>query len=95
MHRLVIVVTLLLPVPLSIAQDEQILFDRDVHELFNEVFSGELAKDHVMQITGHHRIHGSRGYRAAAQYVLGQLRRFGYDEGEASFRSPCRHDSSS
>ncbi|HTE06454.1 MAG TPA: DUF4910 domain-containing protein [Planctomycetota bacterium] len=49
-----------------------------LRDLFHEALSGELAKEHVIAITRHHRIQGSRGYRQAAHYVLGQLAGFGY-----------------
>ena len=49
----------------------------------HEALSGELAKEHVIEITRHHRIQGSRGFRDAAQYVLGALRGYGFGESEA------------
>jgi hypothetical protein len=61
--------------------------DRQLRDLLHESLSGELAKDHVLQISRHHRIQGSRGYRAAAQYVLEQLRGHGFTEDEAYIES--------
>jgi hypothetical protein len=52
--------------------------DPALRGLFHEALSGELAKEHVIAITRHHRIQGSRGYRAAARYVIGELMRDGY-----------------
>ena len=69
------------------AQDFTPLLDADRRDLLSEALSGELAKDHVMQITRHHRIQGSRGYRDAAHYVLDQLRGFGFSEAEAYIES--------
>ena len=46
------------------------LLDNQTRDLLHEELSGEIAKDHVIQITRHHRIQGSRGYRRAAEYVL-------------------------
>lgn len=72
------------------AQHAAELLHRDLRHLLHEVLSGELAKEHVIQITRHHRIQGSRGYRDAAQYVLGELRKYGFSEKDAyieSFRS--------
>ena len=40
-----------------------------------------------LQITRHHRIQGSRGFRDAAQYVLGQLRRDPFAERDAVIES--------
>ncbi|HEX5011904.1 MAG TPA: M28 family peptidase [Planctomycetota bacterium] len=52
--------------------------DPALRDLFHEALSGELAKEHVIAITRNHRIQGSRGYREAARYVIGQLRDAGY-----------------
>ncbi len=65
----------------------QALFDRDQIDLLHEELSGELAKEHVIAITRHHRIQGSRGYREASDYVLGQLRSFGFSEEDAYVES--------
>jgi hypothetical protein len=63
------------------------LLDDDRRDLLHEALSGEIAKDHVIQITRHHRIQGSRGYRDAANYVLAQLRGYGFSEEEAWIES--------
>jgi hypothetical protein len=90
MHRPVasLLVALLLvtaaPIP---AQEGPGLLDADRRDLLHEVLSGEIAKDHVIQIARHHRIQGSRGYRDAAEYVLGQLREYGFSEDEAWIES--------
>ncbi len=55
--------------------------------MFHEALSGELAKEHVIQITRYHRIQGSRQYRDAAQYVVGQLRKYGFSEQDAYIES--------
>ena len=65
------------------AQQFTPLLDAQRRDLLHETLSGELAKEHVIAITRHHRIQGSRGYRHAAEYVLGQLRSFGFPETEA------------
>ena len=86
-HSLIAVVLTLIPV------SAQNLLDNKTRDLLHEVLSGELAKEHVIQITRHHRIQGSRGFRNAAQYVLQQLRSFGYSEKESlieSFKSDGR-----
>ncbi|MFQ5603691.1 MAG: DUF4910 domain-containing protein [bacterium] len=69
------------------AQTQQDLLAADVRDLLHEELSGELAKEHVIQITRHHRIQGSRGYRGAAQYVLQRLRQFGFSEQDAYIES--------
>lgn len=69
------------------ARAQQPLLDPRRAALLHEALSGELAKEHVIAISRHHRIQGSRGYRDAAQYVLGQLRRTGFGEREAWIES--------
>ncbi len=59
----------------------------EVFELLRDELSGQLAKDHVIEITRHHRILGSRGYSDAAQYVLTTLREFGFQEDRAWIES--------
>jgi aminopeptidase YwaD len=72
-----------LPLPLPAPPAAQVqasgeLLEAGLRELFHEALSGELAKEHVIAITRHHRIQGSRGYRDAAGYVLAQLAAHGY-----------------
>ncbi len=59
----------------------------EVFELLRDELSGQLAKDHVIEITRHHRILGSRGYSDAAQYVLSMLREFGFQKEQAWIES--------
>ncbi len=66
-----------------IAQDGTNVLDNKTRDLFHESLSGELAKEHVIQITRYHRIQGSRQYREAAHYVLQQLRNYGFSEKDA------------
>jgi hypothetical protein len=63
------------------------LLDAKTRDLLLEALSGERAKDHVIAITRHHRIQGSRGYREAAKYVLEELHRAGFSEQEATVES--------
>ena len=69
------------------AQTPAPLPDKHILDLLHESLSGELAKDHVIEITRHHRIQGSRGYRDAAQYVIGQLKKFGFSDDDAYVES--------
>ncbi|MBI1807638.1 MAG: DUF4910 domain-containing protein [Ignavibacteria bacterium] len=69
------------------AQPRRDLLDPKLRDLFHEALSGELAKEHVIAITRHHRIQGSRGYRDAAHYVLGKLREYGFSEKDAYIES--------
>lgn len=68
-------------------QQTQPLLDPELWDLFHEELSGELAKEYVIDISRHHRIQGSRGYRDAAQYVLEQLSSFGFSEPDALVES--------
>ncbi len=69
--------------PAALGQRFEPLLDAERRDLLHEALSGEVAKDHVIQISRHHRIQGSRGYRDAAHYVLEQLRAAGLSEDEA------------
>jgi len=77
---------LLLPAA-AFAQPPAPLVDQKVVDLLHESLSGEMAKEYVIGITRHHRIQGSRGYRDAAKYVLGELRKAGFTEADASIES--------
>jgi len=66
-----------------VGQEQSLLLDNKTRDLLHESLSGELAKEHVYQITRYHRIQGSRQYREAANYVLGKLRSFGFSEKDA------------
>jgi aminopeptidase YwaD len=72
---------------LTVAQPRQNLLDPIFRDIFAETLSGEIAKDHVIQITRFNRVQASRGYRASAQYVLQQLRSYGFTEQEAFIES--------
>jgi hypothetical protein len=71
----------------GIGQQTQPLLDPEIWNLLHEELSGELAKEYVIDISRHHRIQGSRGYRDAAQYVLEQLSEFGFSEPDALVES--------
>lgn len=59
------------------------LLDPKVRALLHEELSGELAKEHVIAITRHHRVQASRGYHEAAEWVLAKLLEYGFDEQHA------------
>ncbi|HSM16329.1 MAG TPA: DUF4910 domain-containing protein [Gemmatimonadales bacterium] len=65
------------------AQDFTPLLDAGRRDLLHEALSGERTKDHVIQISRHHRIQGSRGYRHAAEYVEAALRAAGFTDSDA------------
>jgi len=58
-------------------------------KLIKESFSGEAAREYVADLTRFHRIQATPGYRAAAEYVLKQLRSWGLDAQLLSF--PANH----
>lgn len=64
---------LLTSVAFSLAQWRTELLDANTRDLLHEALSGERAKDHVIQITRHHRIQGSRGYRDALSAEYGPV----------------------
>lgn len=80
-------VSVAVPPSPSLAQDAGRLLDARTRDLLHESLSGERAKDHVIQISRHHRIQGSRGYRDAANYVLQELKRAGFDDADAYIES--------
>ncbi|NIR48122.1 DUF4910 domain-containing protein [candidate division KSB1 bacterium] len=71
----------------SDAQWQKDVLDAKTRDLLHEALSGEIAKNHVIQITRHHRIQGSRGFRHSAQYVLDQLRAYGFSAEDAYIES--------
>lgn len=84
MHKLTTIISLLLLIsPAANAQDNTDLLSPEIRNLLHEALSGEQAKEHVIQITRHHRIQGARGYRDAANYVLRQLLEHGFDKADA------------
>lgn len=85
--KLLIITVVTFAASLTFAQPHHDLLDPKTRELFHEGLSGELAKEHVIAITRHHRIQGSRGYRDAAHYVLEKLRSCGFSEKDAYIES--------
>jgi len=55
------------------------LTDKEITALATEV-SGETAKRTVEGLSRHHRMRGSRGFRAAADQVVAELKRYGFDD---------------
>ncbi|MFP5246693.1 MAG: hypothetical protein ACLGH0_08360, partial [Thermoanaerobaculia bacterium] len=53
------------------------LTDADITALATEV-SGESAKRTVEGLSRHHRMRGSRGFRAATEQIVAELKRYGY-----------------
>ena len=66
------------------------LLDQPTLTLLQEELSGQQAKEHVVAISGYHRIQGSPGYSEAARYVLQQLHSFGFRAWIESFPAEGR-----
>ena len=69
---------------------ENLLLDRPTLTLLQEELSGQRAKEHVVAISGYHRIQGSPGYSDAARYILQQLHSFGFRAWIESFPAEGR-----
>ncbi len=78
-HTTLLILFALFALP-GFAQEYQPLLDQRTRDLLHESLSGETAKEHVIAITRWSRVQGSRQYRDAGQYVLGQLRSAGFGE---------------
>ena len=69
------------------AQGHRDLLDPKIRDILIQGLDGEQAKQHVVEITKHHRVQGSRGYRQAANYDLEKLRSYGFSEKDAYIES--------
>ncbi len=69
---------------------ENLLLDQPTLTLLQEELSGQQAKEHVIAISGYHRIQGSPGYSEAARYILQQLHSFGFRAWIESFPAEGR-----
>ncbi len=58
------------------AQTLPFLTDKEIHALATEI-SGESAKRSVEGFSRQHRMRGSRGFRAAAEQIIAELKRYG------------------
>jgi hypothetical protein len=80
---LALLCALLITAGFSHSQEYRQLLDGKMAGLLHEAISGELAKEYTIEIARWHRVQGSRQYRKSAQYVLAQLRDFGFSEEDA------------
>ncbi len=66
------------PAPkLSSSANDFALLEEPVIAALSQELSGETAKRNLEYITRHHRMRGSRGFRAAADQIVAQLHRYG------------------
>jgi aminopeptidase YwaD len=70
---------LLLAASVASAKTLHFLTDKEVAALANEI-SGETAKRTVEGLSRQHRMRGSRGFRNAADQVVAELKRYGFDD---------------
>src|SRR5688572_2527272 len=59
------------------AQTLPFLDDKEITALATEI-SGENAKRNLEGFSRHHRMRGSRGFRAAADQIVAELKRYGF-----------------
>ncbi|HVR43601.1 MAG TPA: M28 family metallopeptidase [Thermoanaerobaculia bacterium] len=71
----------LVAAPLFAEEAAPLLTGAETHALAQEI-SGEVAKRNLEQIARHHRMRASDGFRAAADAIATELRRYGLDEVE-------------
>ncbi|MBI4809897.1 MAG: hypothetical protein HY800_00285 [Ignavibacteriales bacterium] len=83
----ILIVTVLTFCNIALNQSQLDLLDSKTRDILIEGLDGELAKEHVLQITKYHRVQASPGYREAANYVLEQLRNFGFSYKDAYIES--------
>ena len=83
--RSILVLTIFIFV-LPVAGQTQLL-DPKLRDKLHEALSGEIAKDHVIQITRHSRVQGSRQFRDSGRYVLSELYKAGFSVKEAQIES--------
>jgi len=79
MRVLTIISVALLILSTQPAISETLLSESDMRAFSNEI-SGELAKRNLEFISRQHRMRGSEGYLAAAQFIAGELRKYGISD---------------
>ena len=86
-HLAILFVTISIITFNSKAQDRLDLLDPRIRDILIQELDGEKAKQHVVEIVKHHRVQASQGYRDAANYILQQLRSYGFSEKDAYIES--------
>lgn len=71
-----LLISLLLAFSPAFAQQNTLLPERVISALSQEL-SGETAKRNLEYLARHHRMRGSRGFRAAAEHIVEQLKSYG------------------
>ena len=76
-YRLLVCFICLLISVNSVAGNGEMLLPESTIALLAQEISGETAKRNLEFIARHHRMRGSRGFRAAAEHIVEQLRAYG------------------
>lgn len=79
MRILTIIFVAILVFSIQPAISETLLSEADMRAFSNEI-SGELAKRNLEFISRQHRMRGSEGYLAAAEFIAGELRKYGISD---------------
>lgn len=79
MRILIITFVAILVFSIQPAVSESLLSEADMRAFSNEI-SGELAKRNLEFISRQHRMRGSEGYLAAAEFIAGELRKYGISD---------------
>jgi hypothetical protein len=79
MRNLIPIFIALLVFSIQPAISETLLTEADMRAFSNEI-SGELAKRNLEFISRQHRMRGSEGYLAAAQFIADELRKYGISD---------------
>lgn len=79
-HIITSLVCLLISSHFAIAQTKPPLLPEPVAAALSAELSGETAKRNLEYVSRHHRMRASRGFRAAADFIAEQARRYGLDE---------------
>jgi hypothetical protein len=79
MRRLTILFLIILAFPLESLFSQTLLSESEIR-IFSEEISGERAKRDLEFISRNHRMRGSKGYFAAAQFIVQELRSYGISD---------------
>ncbi|MGQ9617787.1 MAG: M28 family peptidase [Candidatus Aminicenantia bacterium] len=79
-------VYLLIPLFLSLLEGEELINEKISKEFLTEL-SGEIAKEHVLNISMFDRIQASEGWDLAAEYIVKKLKEYGIEYGIDSYPS--------
>ncbi|MGI8997728.1 MAG: M28 family peptidase, partial [Pyrinomonadaceae bacterium] len=80
MKKALILITYLLLSTDSLRAQQSLLLPEPVVAALAQELSGETAKRHLEYLARHHRMRGSRGFRAAAEHIAGELRAYGLSD---------------